>query len=382
MCKVPKFYTLDDVDVQGKRVVVRADLNVPIHNGRVIDASRITRFQPTVIELRKRGANVIILSHLGRPNGPDPDLSLHILVDLLSKIVGEEVKFNDPSAQLCLMENVRFDPREETNDPSYAKELSELGDIYVNDAFSVSHRAHASVAAITQFMPSYAGRLMQSEIEALTMGLEHPKHPVMAIIGGSKVSTKLQVIKHILDKVDVFIPAGGIANTFLLARGLNIGNSLVEPELLDTVLDIEIYAQKIGCKILGPIDVVVTKDLQSPNYSRICNVNTIASNEMIVDIGPRSVEYFYRQIDEVKTVLWNGPFGVFEIPPFDRGTVDIARYVAKADVYSLAGGGETVSAINHAGCETGFSYISLAGGAFLEWLEGRTLPGVDALCKK
>ena len=282
-----------------------------------------------------------------------------------------------------MLENLRFHSGEESNDPVFAQQLAELADIYVNDAFSVSHRAHASVEAITQFLPSVAGRLMEEEIKALTQGVELARHPIIALVGGAKVSTKLEVLKNLVHKVDILVPGGGIANTFLLASGVNIGRSLCEPDMLDVVQVIRNEAKKAGCEILLPLDAAVTEELEPNTKHRICQLHDIKDLEMIVDIGPQTIEALKQAVAKAQSLVWNGPLGVFEVPPFDIGTTAIAKFVAQQtrsqQLYSLVGGGDTIAALNHAHCSHDISYISTAGGAFLEWLEGKTLPGIAAL---
>ncbi len=384
------FYTLDDVDIQDKRVLLRVDLNVPMKNGVILDTSRIDRIIPTLQELMSEKARIILISHMGRPKGRhDPGTSLAQLVNSfpastpIDKFVGECV---GPMAQVAvanlrfgkiiLLENLRFCEGEEANDVEFARQLASLADVYVNDAFSVSHRAHASVDAITKFLPSAMGRLMEAEINALTKGLEHPKRPIMAIVAGAKVSTKLTVLENLVKKVDVLVLGGGIANTFLLAQGTRIGGSLCEESMLPLAKQILAAAEAANCKVLLPTDVRL-------DSKQIVKLSDIGSNDKIFDIGPETAFEIRRQLESCQTLVWNGPLGIFEQPPFDRGTVEVAEAVAEltkaGKLYSIAGGGETVAALKHAGCAQDLSYLSAAGGAFLEWLEGKTLPGIAAL---
>ncbi|GAO98237.1 phosphoglycerate kinase [Caedimonas varicaedens] len=390
--------TIDHVDVQGKTVLVRADLNVPIKEGKILDTSRVERVVPTVAELMRKGASVVLLSHFGRPEGKVvPSLTLRPIVQVLSQALKQEVFFaNDcigesarttitslKPGEVCLLENLRFEAGEEKNDSLFSEKLSRLGDIYINDGFSVSHRAHASVEGITHFLPSYAGRLMQEEVEALQQSLEHPQRPILACVAGSKISTKLELLKNLVSKVDYLVLGGGIANTFLLARGIPVGASLVEKEMLPLAQNIEEEARKKGCTLVLPIDVVVAMEHEDALFHQETGLNDIQTNQKIFDLGPSSCQLIKNLLKEVKTVVWNGPLGVFEQPPFDTGTTDIAMEVARltreGKIFSIAGGGETVAALNSSGSGKDFSYLSTAGGAFLEWLEGKTLPGVAAL---
>ena len=395
---MPRFHTLDDLDVAGKRVLLRADLNVPVTDGHVTDATRIERLAPTIEALIKKGARIVVLSHFGRPKGVDPSQSLRPLVAPLSKAIGGRTVYfaNDcigPEARavvdalqpgvVALLENLRFHPEEEKNDPSFAKQLAELGDFYVDDAFSAAHRAHASIAALAHLLPNAAGKLMQAELEALSAALEHPQHPVMALVGGSKVSTKLDLLKFIIGKVDKLAIGGAMANTFLFAQGRPVGRSLCEKEMADTARDILAAAEKRGCTIILPDDAVTAEELKPGVMTRTVGINAVPQNAMMLDIGPHSVVRISAALEACKTLVWNGPVGAFETPPFDRATVALAKKIAELTqakkLLSVAGGGDTVAALAHAGVEDRFSYISTAGGAFLEWLEGKDLPGVAAL---
>jgi phosphoglycerate kinase len=375
--------TLDSLDLQGKRVLVRADLNVPMQNGKVYDSTRIDRFVPTVREILEKGAiQVIIISHFGRPNGNVvAKYSLEQLVQPLSAALGKKIVFNDTTAPITLLENLRFNPEEEENNDEFARELAHLADVYINDAFSVSHRAHASVEAITRYLPSAPGRLMEAEVKALSNLTENPQHPVLAIVGGSKISTKIGVLENLVKKVDILMPAGGIANTFLLAAPFHIGQSLAEPDQIETVHKIQKEAAAHGCKIILPIDVIVTKDIHAHTTPRTCYIHDLRNEEQIVDIGSKTITHIREAIKSAKTIVWNGPVGVFEVPPFDHGTREIASMIAQSKAYSVAGGGETVAAIVQSGLADQYDYVSTAGGAFLEFIEGKELPGVVPLIK-
>jgi phosphoglycerate kinase len=395
---MPRFHTIDDLDVAGKRVLVRADLNVPIKDGKVTDATRIERLAPTIEALIARRAKVVVMSHFGRPKGPDTENSLRQLVEPLSRAIGgRQVHFATdcvgPEAQkivdalkpgeVALLENLRFHPEEEKNDPGFAEQLAELGDVYVDDAFSAAHRAHASIAALAHLLPNAAGKLMQAELDALDAALDHPQHPLMALIGGSKVSTKLDLLKFIIGKVDRLAIGGAMANTFLFAQGRPVGRSLCEKEMADTARDILAAAEKHGCMVILPDDAVTAETLAPGVVTRTIGINAVPQNAMILDIGPDSVARISAALEDCKTLVWNGPVGAFEIPPFDRATVAIAKKVAELTqakkLLSVAGGGDTIAALAAAGVEDKLSYVSTAGGAFLEWLEGRELPGVAAL---
>ncbi|HYM71699.1 MAG TPA: phosphoglycerate kinase [Stellaceae bacterium] len=398
---MPRFHTLDDLDVAGKRVLLRADLNVPVDkDGQVADATRIERLAPTIETLIARGAKVVVMSHFGRPKGVDPSQSLRPLVGPLSRAIGGKTVYfaNDcvgPEAKhvvdslkpgaVALLENLRFHPEEEKNDPDFAKSLAALGDVYVDDAFSAAHRAHASIAALAHLLPNAAGKLMQAELEALSAALEHPQHPVIALIGGSKVSTKLDLLKFIIGKVDTLAIGGAMANTFLFAQGRPVGRSLCEKEMADTARDILAAAEKRGCTVILPDDAVTAEELKPGVVTRTVGVNAVPQNAMMLDIGPESVARISVALAESKTLVWNGPLGAFETPPFDRATVALAKKIAEltqgGKLLSVAGGGDTVAALAAAGVEDKLTYVSTAGGAFLEWLEGRELPGVAALAK-
>ena len=395
------FKTLDDLDLAGKRVLVRGDLNVPVTDGKVTDATRIERLAPTLNELCGKGAKVIVMSHFGRPKGKIvPELSLKPVADALSAALGGKAVAFAPDCVgpvaasvveglepggVALLENLRFHPGEEANDAGFAGELAKLGDAYVNDAFSAAHRAHASTEAIARLLPAAAGRAMQAELEALTTALETPAHPVIALVGGAKVSSKLDVLGNLVSRVDAIIIGGGMANTFLNARGIDVGASLCEHDLADTVREIEARAEAAGCEILLPVDGVVAAKFEAGAPSRTVAIDAAPSDMMILDIGPDSVAELNAKLADCKTLLWNGPLGAFEIPPFDAGTVAVAREAGRltraGGMVSVAGGGDTVAALNHAGVADEFTYVSTAGGAFLEWLEGKTLPGVAALEK-
>ena len=394
------FRTLDHVEVKGKRVLVRADLNVPIENGVVTDATRIDRVAPSIIELADKGAKVILLSHFGRPKGRDEKNSLKPVVAELAHVIKRPVKFADdcigetaeqavaelrPGNILCL-ENTRFYPGEENNDPEFAKALAKLGDIYVNDAFSVSHRAHASTEGIAHLLPAYAGRTLQTELDALVKALEHPDRPLTAIVGGAKVSTKLDLLGNLLRKIDVLIIGGAMANTFLLAQGKKVGKSLFEKDLVEIAKKILDEARANKRQIVLPVDAVVAEKYEAHVPSRVVDVDHVGDNDMILDIGPRSIEYAISELARSKTLVWNGPFGTFEIEPFDNGTDEVAEAAAEltqaGKLVSVAGGGDTVAALNAAGVAGRLTYVSTAGGAFLEWLEGKALPGVEILRQK
>ncbi|WP_431857049.1 phosphoglycerate kinase [Azospirillum sp.] len=395
------FNTIDDLSVNGKTVLVRADLNVPMQDGKVSDTTRIDRLAPTLKELAGKGAKVVILSHFGRPKGgPDTKNSLRQVLSDLSKAVGQEVAFAEDCigdkakaaiaaikpGQMVLLENTRFHAEEEKNDPAFAKQMAELGDVYVNDAFSAAHRAHASTEGVARHLPSAAGRLMQQELEALTKALEKPERPVCAVVGGAKISTKLDLLGNLVGKVDMLALGGGMANTFLYAQGVDVGASLCEKDMADQARAIMETAKKAGCEILLPLDFIVAKEFKAGAASRDVDAKAIGADEMALDVGPKTVEFLGLKIQGAKTVVWNGPLGAFEIKPFDAGTNAVAGLVAErtqeGGLLSVAGGGDTVSALASAGVEDKFTYVSAAGGAFLEWLEGKDLPGVAALKKK
>ena len=396
---MPRFHTIDDLDVAGKRVLLRADLNVPVSkDGQVTDATRIERLAPTIEALVAKGARVVVMSHFGRPKGVDPSQSLCPLLAPLSRAIGGKTVYfaNDcigPEAKhvvdalkpgaVALLENLRFHPEEEKNDRAFAKALAELGDVYVDDAFSAAHRAHASIEALAHLLPNAAGKLMQAELEALSAALEHPQKPVMALVGGSKVSTKLDLLKFITGKVDYLAIGGAMANTFLFAQGRGVGRSLCEKEMADTARDILATAEKRGCTVILPDDAVTAEELKPGVVTRTVGVNAVPQNAMMLDIGPDSVARISAALAECKTLVWNGPVGAFETPPFDRATVALAKKIAEltraGKLLSVAGGGDTVAALAAAGVEDQLTYVSTAGGAFLEWLEGKELPGVAAL---
>src|SRR5471030_669451 len=392
------FRTLDDLDVKGKRVLVRADLNVPVKDGVVTDATRIERQAPTIKELADKGAKVIVLSHFDRPKGKVvPSMSLKVLVQPLSDAVGRKVAFADDciwpkaeaavaalkDADVLLLENTRFHKGEEENDPGMAKELAALGDIFVNDAFSASHRAHASTEGVARLLPNAAGRSMQAELSHLEKALSHPQRPVLAVVGGAKVSTKIALLQNLVQRVETLVIGGAMANTFLAAQGLKVGKSLYEPDHLETARKVIHMANESGAAVLLPSDVVVAKEFKAGAAHHTVPVSQIGDDEMVLDVGPDSIKAFETRLLTTRTLVWNGPLGAFEIPPFDTGTVAAARAVAAAtksgQLLSVAGGGDTVAALAHAGVEQDFTYVSTAGGAFLEWLEGKTLPGVEAL---
>ena len=392
-----RFRNLDDADVKGKRVLVRVDFNVPMHDGEVADVSRIERNAPTITEIADRGGKVILLSHYGRPKGRDPKESLKPVVAAVARIIARPIAFADdcigevaeqavarlkPGEILCL-ENTRFYKGEEKNDPALAAALAKLGDIYVDDAFSVAHRAHASVEAIAHLLPAYAGRAMQEELAALEKALHTPERPVAAIVGGAKVSTKLDLLGNLLNHVDTLIIGGGMANTFLAAQGKAVGKSLCENDLVQTARDILAKANSLEREIVLPVDVVVAQTFAAHAPSRVVSVDAVGENDIILDIGPRTVEYVISVLARTKTLVWNGPFGAFEMEPFDNGTVEVAEAAAEltasGKLVSIAGGGDTMAALNLAGVTGRFTYVSTAGGAFLEWLEGKVLPGVEVL---
>lgn len=393
-----KFRSLDSADFSNKRVLLRVDLNAPMENGKLSDGTRIERIAPTITEIADKGGKVILLSHFGRPKGGrDEENSLVILVDILKQYIGRPIAFaNDcigPKAgaaiaamkpgDILLLENTRFHAGEEKNDPAFAAELAKLGDIYVNDGFSVAHRAHASTAGVAHLLPAYTGRTMQAELEALEKALGNPARPVAAIVGGAKVSTKLDLLGNLARKVDFLIIGGGMANTFLAALGHDVGKSLCEGDLLDTARAMIAQAKAAKCQIVLPVDVVLAREFKAHAPARVASVDAVSADEMILDMGPRSVVEVERILGICKTLVWNGPFGAFELQPFDAGTNAIAKLAGAltddGKLVTVAGGGDTVSALNQAGVGGHFTYISTAGGAFLEWMEGKTLPGVEAL---
>jgi phosphoglycerate kinase len=395
------FRTIDDLQVAGKRVLVRADLNVPMKDGIVTSTTRIERQAPTIRDLAAKGARVIVCSHFDRPKGKVvPSMSLKPVAEPLAKLVGRPVAFADdcvgPVAEaavaklkdgdVLLLENTRFHGGEEKNDPELAKQMAKLADFYVNDAFSSAHRAHSSTEAVAHLLPNAAGRSMQAELTALTKALNDPERPLMAVIGGAKVSTKIALLENLVKKVEVLVIGGAMANTFLAAEDINVGKSLYEADQLDIARRVIALSTESGAAILLPTDVVVAKEFKAGAATRTVPVREVAADEMILDVGPATVEEFKRFLATTKTVVWNGPLGAFETPPFDKGTVAAAKLVADAtkagNVLSVAGGGDTVSALNKAGVAGDFSYVSTAGGAFLEWMEGLELPGVEALMVK
>ncbi len=389
--------TLDQADLRGKRVLVRVDLNVPMENGRVGDLTRIERVAPTIVEIADKGGKVILLSHLGRPKGRDPKQSLRPVAAALSRVVGRPVAFAEDcvgevaeaavaglrAGDILCLENTRYHPGEEKNDPAFVAELAALGDIWVNDAFSAAHRAHASTEGLGHVLPACAGRAMQAEIEALTMALETPEHPVAAIVGGAKISTKLALLDNLMSKVDALIIGGAMANTFLAAQGVAVGKSLAEHGLANTAREILASAAAKGCRIVLPVDAVVAAELKAHAPSRVVPLDRIGSDDMILDIGPLTVEHVISVLAGSRTLVWNGPVGAFEAEPFDNGTVEVAEAAAELTasgrLVSVAGGGDTVAALNAAGVAGRMTYVSTAGGAFLEWLEGKALPGVEVL---
>jgi len=398
--ELDKLRTTTGVDVTNKRVLVRADLNVPVADGKVSDATRLERIVPGIRDLASRGARVVLLSHFGRPkNGPEAEFSLAPIAAKLSEIIGKPVSFvldcvGETSEQavaalrpgeVAVLENLRFHKGEEKNDPEFARALARSGDIFVGEAFSAAHRAHASTDAITLLLPSYAGPLMMEEISALRDALEAPQRPTAAVVGGAKVSTKIPVLTNLMAKVDKLIIGGGMANTFLLAQGVNVGRSLAEPDLAVTAREIMATAGAKGCEIVLPTDAVIAKEFKVGAASSVVDVSAVPADAMILDVGPKSVAHITSVLAGCKTLLWNGPLGAFEIAPFGEGTFALAREAAKltkaGKLVTVAGGGDTVAALNAAGVTDDFTYVSTAGGAFLEWLEGRELPGVVALTR-
>ncbi len=390
--------TLDDLDVAGKRVLCRVDFNVPMKDGEVTDATRIERALPTINELSKKGAKVILLSHFDRPKGKVvPEMSLKPVAAALEKFLGGPVDFasdcigdeakkvvkNMLDGDVAVFENTRFHAGEEKNDPDFAKALAENGDAYVNDAFSAAHRAHASTEGIAHLLPSAAGRAMERELDYLKAALSEPVRPMMAVVGGAKVSTKIELLLNLVGRADILVVGGGMANTFLFAKGIGVGKSLCEPDLADTAREIMSQASTKGCEIVLPSDVVVAKEFKEGADREVKPADAVGADDMILDLGPDTVDLIAAKIESAKTLVWNGPLGAFEIKPFDTATVEAARYAAKRvendGLVAVAGGGDTVAALAAAGVEDDFTYVSTAGGAFLEWLEGKTLPGVAAL---
>src|SRR5689334_18228598 len=391
------FRTLDDVDVKGKRVLLRVDLNVPMENGKVTDATRIERVAPTIDEIAAKGGKVILLAHFGRPKGRDAKDSLRPVATEVARVVKKHVGFADDcigeaaekavaamqNGDILLLENTRFHKEEEKNDSAFVEKLAKLGDIYVNDAFSAAHRAHASTEGLAHKLPAYAGRTMQAELEALGKALEQPQRPVIAIVGGAKVSTKLDLLENLITKVQALVIGGAMANTFLHAQGFNVQKSLAEKDMADTARRILAKAEDANCAIILPVDAIVAFHFQANAPSHAYGFDAIPAGGMVLDVGSQSIERIKGAIDDAATLVWNGPLGAFEMTPFDQGTVIVARYAAErtraGKLVSVAGGGDTVSALNHAHVGDKFTYVSTAGGAFLEWLEGRKLPGVEAL---
>jgi len=390
------FRTLDDMgEIAGKRVLVREDLNVPMADGQVTDDTRLRAAVPTVAELADKGAKVLILAHFGRPKGQrNPEMSLALVTRPFEHVLGRPVRFIDDQGaaeaiatlkdgDVAILENTRFDPGEEKNAPETVARLAALGDLYVNDAFSAAHRAHASTEGLAHKLPSFAGRQMEAELDALDKALGNPEHPVAAVVGGAKVSSKLDVLKHLVSKVDHLIIGGGMANTFLAARGVDVGKSLAEHDLTGTAEEIFDAAEAAGCTIHLPYDVVVAKEFKPNPETRTVNVHEVQPDEMILDIGPAATEALGDVLKNCRTLVWNGPLGAFETPPFDVATMTLAKTVAaltrEGSLVSVAGGGDTVAALNQAGVADDMTFVSTAGGAFLEWMEGKELPGVKAL---
>jgi len=398
---MPKFRTLDEIDVRGKRVLLRADLNVPVKEGTVTDPTRIERLAPTIDALIAKGAKVVVMSHFGRPKGePDPAFSLRPLVEPLKEAIGgRDVAFASdcigPEAkrvvaglqlgQVALLENLRFHKGEEANSAEFARSLAELGDVYVDDAFSAAHRAHASIEALANLLPAAAGKLMEAELDALTTALDNPARPVLALIGGAKVSTKLDLLHFIIGKVDVLAIGGAMANTLLLAQGKEIGRSLCERDMTETARQLLALASDRNCRVILPEDAVVASELAPGVPAREVAIDAVPRDAMILDVGAKTVARIGDALGKARTLVWNGPLGAFETPPFDRGTAAVAKRVAQLTrdgrLLSVAGGGDTVAALASAGLTDELSYVSTAGGAFLEWLEGRELPGVAALSR-
>ncbi|SFB64314.1 phosphoglycerate kinase [Rhizobium sp. NFR07] len=398
---MPAFKTIDDINAPAaRRILVRVDLNVPVADGKVTDKTRIERVAPTILELAGKGAKVILLAHFGRPKGePVADMSLSLIVPAVSEVLGTKIHFASdcigPDAEkaiasmkdgeILLLENTRFHKGEEKNDAEFTEALAKNGDIYVNDAFSAAHRAHASTEGLAHHLPAYAGRTMQAELEALEKGLGAPVRPTVAIVGGAKVSTKIDLLQNLVKKVDALVIGGGMANTFLAAKGINVGKSLCEHDLAETAKAIMAEAESAGCAIVLPVDGVVAREFKANAANETVAVDAIPADAMMLDVGPKSVEAVSEWIGKASTLVWNGPFGAFEIEPFDAATVAAAKFAAAqtkaGKLVSVAGGGDTVAALNHAGVADDFTYVSTAGGAFLEWMEGKELPGVAVLSK-
>ncbi|MFP7570822.1 phosphoglycerate kinase [Marivita sp. S2033] len=386
--------TLDDMDLDGKRVLTRVDINVPFEDGQVTDDTRIQRIVPTITDILAKGGSPILLAHFGRPKGkPNPEMSLRLVLPALETALGRDVVFMErpsreeidalPGDAVVLIENTRFSPMEEANDPEMAQFLASLVDVFCNDAFSAAHRAHASTTGVAELLPSCAGRLMAAELRALEAALGDPKRPVVAVVGGAKVSTKLDLLSNLVEKVDILVIGGGMANTFLAAQGISVGKSLCEHDLAETAREIAEKAMTTGCELLLPRDVVVAREFKAGADAETVKVEDCPDDAMILDAGPDSVAHITQAFDRAKTLIWNGPLGAFEIPPFDAATNAAAAYAAglsrSGKLVSVAGGGDTVAALNKADAAESFTYISTAGGAFLEWMEGKTLPGVAAL---
>jgi phosphoglycerate kinase len=394
---VTAFRTLDDADLAGKRVLVRVDLNVPMEDGKVTDTTRIDRILPTIREIAQKGGKAILLAHFGRPKGRDAKDSLKQVVPALAHALGQPVTFVEDcigddvakavaaakNGEVLLLENTRFHAGDEKNDAAFVRALAANGDLFVNDAFSAAHRAHASTEGLAHALPAYAGRTMQAELEALSAGLDNPARPVMAIVGGAKVSTKLELLGNLVRQVDVLVIGGGMANTFLAARGIDVGKSLCEHDLAATAREIEAKAKEAGCEIMLPVDALVAREFRANPGHRVVPIGEVEAGEMILDAGPLSVAEVVLKLDTVRTLVWNGPFGAFELKPFDTATVTVAKAAAErvkaGRLVAVAGGGDTVAAMNHAGVADDLTYVSTAGGAFLEWMEGKPLPGVEAL---
>jgi phosphoglycerate kinase len=393
----PGFRTLDDADVRNKRVLIRVDLNVPMEDGAVSDDTRLRAAAPTIREVSDKGGKAILLSHFGRPKGRDTKQSLNQVIAALADTIGKPVSLAPDTigadaekaiaamkpGDVLVLENTRFHTGEEKNAPDFVEALAKLGDMYVNDAFSVSHRAHASTEGVAHKLPSYAGRSLQKELDALTRVLETPERPVAAIVGGAKISTKLELLGNLQSKVQFLIIGGAMANTFLAAQGKQVGKSLAETDMLDTARKILADAKGKGCEIVLPVDAVVAQKFEANAPSRVVSVDAVGADDMILDIGPQSAGHVVSTLSRCKTLVWNGPFGAFEMEPFDLGTIKVAEAAAEltgaGKLVSVAGGGDTVAALNQAGAANRFSYVSTAGGAFLEWLEGKALPGVEVL---
>ena len=391
------FRTLDEANVAGKRVLVRVDFNVPMENGRVSDDTRIRAAVPTIKEITDKGGKAVLLSHFGRPKGRDESQSLASIVPEVAKVLGKPVAFAKDCigaeaekavaamkpGDVLVLENTRFHAGEENNAPDFVTALAKLGDLYVNDAFSAAHRAHASTEGLAKKLPAYAGRSMQAEIEALTRALEAPRHPLAALVGGAKISTKIELLGNLLSKVDFLLIGGGMANTFLAAQGKNVGKSICEKDLLGTAREILAKTKSGKCQIVLPVDAVVAKKFEAFAPSQVVSVDDVKDDDMILDIGPRAIEQFIAMLARAKTLVWNGPMGGFELEPFGTGTLEMAEAAAEltaaGKLVSIAGGGDTVAALHKAGAAGRITYVSTAGGAFLEWIEGKPLPGVEAL---